>query len=180
MKFFETPIQGLALIEPAVFADDRGHFFESFSEKELRRLGLTLPFVQDNQSVSSKDVLRGLHFQKPPFEQGKLVRVARGSVIDVAVDIRAGSTTYGQHYSVLLSGKNNKMFWIPPGFAHGFLSLEDDTIFLYKCTNYYNKESEGGIRYDDPAIQIAWNVENPIVSGKDLALPSLNEIKFHV
>ena len=123
--------------------------------------------MQDNQSLSQKGVLRGLHFQNPPFAQGKLVRVIQGSVLDVAVDIRANSPTYGQHISVLLSGENKTIFWIPPGFAHGFVTLEDNTIFTYKCTGVYNKESEGALMWNDPGLNINWGVESPLVSEKD-------------
>ena len=178
MKFLNTPIEGLMIVEPDVFADSRGLFFESFSEREFVKNNITLPFVQDNQSHSSRDVLRGLHFQRPPFEQGKLVRVVSGAVWDVAVDLRPGSPTFGSYFADELSAKNRRMLWIPPGFAHGFLTLEEDTVFIYKCTGYYHKESEAGVRYDDPTLRIPWNVSNPLVSDKDKALPYLSEIKF--
>ncbi len=130
--------------------------------------GSNIEFCQDNQSLSQKNVLRGLHFQKPPYEQGKLVRVIQGAVLDVAVDLRKKSTTYGKYQKIILSGENKKQFWIPPGFAHGFLTLEDDTLFCYKCTNFYNKESEGGLNWDDPTINIDWgNNEKPLLSEKD-------------
>ena len=134
MNSIKTPIKDLLILEPKVFEDDRGYFFESFNKKKLEDLGINVEFVQDNQSLSNKNVLRGLHFQVPPFAQGKLVRVIKGSVLDVAVDIRKESETYGQYFSVILSEQNKKMFWIPPGFAHGFLTLEDQTIFSYKCS----------------------------------------------
>jgi dTDP-4-dehydrorhamnose 3,5-epimerase len=167
MNIKETPINGLFIIQPKVFEDERGYFFESYSKKILKDNGLDLNFIQDNQSLSHKDVLRGMHFQAPPFDQGKLVRVVKGSVLDVAIDIRKKSPTYGQHFSIVLSEENKTMFWIPPGFAHGFLTLEDNTIFSYKCTGLYNKESEGSLLWNDKEINIDWNVENPIVSEKD-------------
>jgi dTDP-4-dehydrorhamnose 3,5-epimerase len=167
MTVKETNISGLRIIEPRVFEDDRGYFFESYSKQAFLNAGLDLDFVQDNQSLSQKGVLRGLHFQNPPFAQGKLVRVIQGSVLDVAVDIRANSPTYGQHVSVLLSGKNKTIFWIPPGFAHGFVTLEDNTIFSYKCTGLYNKASEGALRWDDPDLNIDWGIDHPLVSEKD-------------
>ncbi len=169
MRRVETPIPDLIEIHPTVFQDSRGYFFESFREDRLREWGVSLPFLQDNESKSGKGVLRGLHFQAPPFEQGKLVRVVQGAVLDVAVDIRNGSKTYGKHYSVLLTGENKIQLWIPPGFAHGFLVLEDDTVFSYKCTNYYNKESEGAILWNDPNLNIDWKIDHPILSEKDKA-----------
>ena len=159
-------IPGLLVIESKVFSDDRGSFFESYNLIDFQSFGINYDFKQDNQSISVKNVLRGLHFQNPPHEQGKLIRVAKGSVLDIAVDIRKDSFHYGKHFSIILSGKNNLILWIPPGFAHGFVTLED-TIFLYKCTNTYNKESEGALRWNDPDLNISWNVENPIVSDKD-------------
>jgi len=168
MKLIKTSIKGLVLVEPDVYPDSRGYFFESFQREKFLELGIDADFVQDNESMSQKNVLRGLHFQKPPFAQGKLVRVVRGSVLDVAVDIRRNSKTYGQWESSVLSAANKLMMWIPEGFAHGFLVLEDDTIFQYKCTNYYNKESECGIIWNDPDLKIDWGIENPLVSEKDL------------
>ena len=168
-------IEGLALYVPRKFEDDRGYFFESFNEEFFKKEIGDFHFKQDNQSMSSKGVLRGLHFQAPPFEQGKLVRVIKGRVLDVAVDIRKSSPTFGQHQVVELSEQNNQVFWIPPGFAHGFVSLENDTIFAYKCTNVYHAESEGAIHYDDPQLDIKWGVENPLVSEKDLEAPLLEE-----
>lgn len=168
MQITQTPIKDLVIIEPNVFGDDRGYFFESFNEENFRQLvDDSVHFVQDNQSKSQKNVLRGLHFQNPPFAQGKLVRVVQGSVLDIALDIRKDSPTYGEHFSVVLSESNHKMLWIPPGFAHGFVSLEVDTVFSYKCTNYYNKESEGCILWNDPALNIDWTVSNPKLSEKD-------------
>jgi dTDP-4-dehydrorhamnose 3,5-epimerase len=168
MEIIKTPIEGLLVIRPKIFGDDRGHFFESWSKESFTKNGMDLDFVQDNQSLSSKGVLRGLHFQNPPFAQGKLVRVIKGIVLDVAVDIRKDSPTYGQHFSIKLSEKNKTIFWIPPGFAHGFVTLEDDTFFTYKCTGVYNKESEGALLWSDKDLNIDWGVENPLVSDKDL------------
>ncbi len=167
MNIQETPIKDLFIIQPKVFEDERGYFYESYNKQILKEHGLDLNFIQDNQSLSHKNVLRGMHFQAPPYEQGKLVRVIKGSVLDVVVDIRKESITYGQHYSILLSEENKTMFWIPPGFAHGFLTLEDNTIFSYKCTGLYNKESEGSLLWNDEKVKINWNIENPIVSEKD-------------
>ena len=167
MTIQETFIQDLLIIQPRIFADDRGYFYESYNKEAFLKLGLDLNFVQDNQSLSQKGVLRGLHFQTPPFAQGKLVRVIQGSVLDVAVDIRVNSPTYGQYKKVILSGENKNMFWIPPGFAHGFITLEDNTIFTYKCTAGYNKESEGTLMWNDPILNIDWGIDNPLVSAKD-------------
>tara|TARA_R110000824_G_C14942416_1_gene649999 strand:- start:86 stop:628 length:543 start_codon:yes stop_codon:yes gene_type:complete len=167
MKLLRTPIDGLLIVKPKIFGDDRGYFFESWNKTLFKEKGLDLNFVQDNQSLSQKGVLRGLHFQNPPLEQGKLVRVIRGSVLDVAVDMRKTSQTYGKHYSINLSGENNISFWIPPGFAHGFVTLEDNTIFTYKCTALYNKQSEGSIIWNDEDLKIDWGITNPIVSEKD-------------
>lgn len=164
----ETPISGLLIFEPRVFTDSRGAFFESFNKKNFDDATAgKFQFVQDNQSLSHKNVVRGLHFQHPPFAQGKLVRVIKGSVLDVAVDIRVGSETYGEHFSIELSEKNGLMLWIPPGFAHGFKSLEDATIFSYKCTNYYAPESEGTIRWNDATLNINWGSTDCLVSEKD-------------
>ena len=164
----KTPISGLILLQPAVFNDDRGCFFESYNHNEFKNLGIEDSFVQDNQSCSKKNVIRGLHFQIPPFAQAKLVRVVKGSVWDVAVDLRKESSTYGQHFSVLLSAENQIQFYIPVGFAHGFAALEEDTILIYKCSNFYHKESEKNIIYNDKDLNIKWNIKNPIVSEKDL------------
>ena len=167
MEFEKTTIEGLFIIKSSVISDERGYFYESYNKSIFDKNGLDLDFVQDNQSLSHKGVLRGLHFQAPPFQQGKLVRVIQGSVLDVAVDIRPHSPTYGKYESVLLSGENKTQFWIPPGFAHGFVTLEDNTIFCYKCTGPYSKESEGAILWNDPQLNIDWNIELPIVSSKD-------------
>lgn len=167
MKFEKTTIEGLFVIKPHIFSDERGYFYESYNKAIFEKNGLDLDFIQDNQSLSHKGVLRGLHFQAPPFAQGKLVRVIQGSVLDVAVDVRPHSPTYGKYESVLLSGENKTQFWIPPGFAHGFVTREDNTIFSYKCTGPYYKESEGAILWNDPQLNIDWNIEQPIVSSKD-------------
>lgn len=178
MKILKTPIEGLLIIEPAVFGDERGYFFESFNKEKFKELtGEEVDFVQDNQSLSGKNIVRGLHFQNPPYEQGKLVRVIKGEVIDVAVDIRKNSPTYGEHFAIKLNEENKTMFWIPPGFAHGFSSLKDDTIFSYKCTNYYNKESEGSVLWNDSDLNIDWGVENTVISDKDLVGESLKDLK---
>ena len=171
MEIIKTSIEGLLIIKPDVFKDERGYFFESYNKERFAKEGLTMDFVQDNESKSSKGVLRGLHFQKPPYAQGKLVRVVKGSVMDVAVDLRKGSPTYGKWESVVLSEDNKLQFWIPEGFAHGFVTLEDETVFNYKCTNIYNKESEGSLLWNDPDINIDWNIENPILSEKDKVSP---------
>lgn len=177
MEITKCHIQGLLTIEPTVFGDNRGYFFESFNKDKFDAEVPNISFVQDNQSMSHKGVLRGLHFQIPPFEQGKLVRVIQGSVLDVAVDIRKGSPTYGQHNSILLSGENNLQFWIPPGFAHGFLTLEDNTIFSYKCTGPYSKESERSILWNDKDLNIDWNISSPIVSEKDQIAETFKQFK---
>lgn len=177
MKFIETPIQDLFVIQPKVFQDDRGHFFESYTKTSFLDNNIDVDFVQDNQSLSQKGVLRGLHFQHPPFTQGKLVRVIKGAVLDVAVDIRKNSKTFGKHFSIELNESNKTMLWIPEGFAHGFSTLEDNTIFFYKCTNMYNKNSEGCLLWNDPYLSIDWKIESPILSEKDnlgLKLENLN------
>ena len=176
MEIVHTPLDGLLIIKPDLFADERGYFFESFNLEKFIAAGLNLSFVQDNESMSKKGVLRGLHFQAPPFGQGKLVRVIRGAVLDVAVDIRRDSPTYGKWESVVLTGQNKWMYWIPEGFAHGFITLEDDTIFFYKCTNVYNKASEGSIHWNDPGLNIDWGGTDPLISAKDVAAPRFNEM----
>jgi dTDP-4-dehydrorhamnose 3,5-epimerase len=152
----KTPIPGLILIEPRIFGDHRGYFMESFSKEKFRSLGIDADFVQDNESMSGKGVLRGLHFQRPPHAQGKLVRVITGGVWDVAVDLRKNSPTYGKWFGTELTADNKRMMFIPPGFGHGFLTLEDNTVFQYKCTDYYAPETEGGIMWNDPDINIQW------------------------
>ena len=167
MEIIETKIEGLLILKPRVFEDRRGYFFESWNRESFKNNRIDVDFVQDNESFSSKGVLRGLHFQNPPFEQGKLVRVIQGSVLDVAVDIRKDSPTYGENVSVHLSGKNKTMFWIPPGFAHGFFTLEDETIFSYKCSGVYNKQSEGSLMWNDSDLNIDWEIKESIISEKD-------------
>jgi len=171
MEIVKTPIEGLLVIKPDVFEDARGYFFESYNRDKFLSHGIDVEFMQDNESKSGKHVLRGLHFQDPPYAQGKLVRVMQGSVLDVAVDIRKGSPTYGQWAAIELSGGNKWMYWIPAGFAHGFLTLEDNTIFFYKCTNIYHKESEGCIRWNDPDLAINWGIETPVISDRDSKSP---------
>lgn len=168
MEIIETKIKDLLIIKPKVFADARGYFFESYNEAVFRQNGVDVAFVQDNQSLSNYGVLRGLHFQAPPFDQGKLVRVITGAVLDVAVDIRKNSPSYGKHIAVELTEENKTMFYIPSGFAHGFLTLRDNTIFSYKCSNLYNKASEGCVLWNDSDLNINWNIENPILSEKDI------------
>lgn len=168
MRIEKTNIKGVFIIEPRVFGDDRGYFFESFHRQRFAELtGLDIDFVQDNESKSTKNVLRGLHFQEPPHAQEKLVRVVQGSVLDVVVDLRKGSPTYGHHQKCLLSADNKKQFFVPKGMAHGFLTLEPDTIFSYKCSEYYHPESENGIAWNDGDIGIDWEVVNPLLSEKD-------------
>ena len=169
MKVQQTGFEGLYKIQPSVFEDKRGFFFESWNQKKFRDQGLDSDFVQDNQSMSAANVLRGLHFQVPPWEQGKLVQVIQGSALDVVVDLRKDQPTFGKNYKIVLTAKEKNMLWIPPGFAHGFLTLEDNTLFFYKCTQLYNKESERAIAWNDPLLNIDWGKENPIVSDKDNA-----------
>lgn len=178
-KVIETPIKGLLIIDTKVFKDDRGFFIESYNLGDFASLGINASFVQDNHSMSKKGVLRGLHFQlKHP--QGKLVRVISGRVYDVAVDIRPNSSTFGNWYGVELSGENNLQFYIPPGFAHGFIALEDNTHFFYKCTEYYYPQDELGIIWNDTTLNINWPIEmvdNIIISEKDRNLPTFEEVK---
>lgn len=179
MNFIETPIKDLLIIEPKLWKDDRGYFYESFNKKSFADAGINLEFVQDNQSFSQKGTLRGLHAQANPFAQGKLVRVIQGRVLDVAVDIRKNSPTYGQHFSTELSGENFRMFWVPPGFLHGFITLEDQTIFTYKVTGLYDKASELGVTWNDRDLNIDWklNPEEIILSEKDKQLESFKDFK---
>ena len=168
MEVKKTKINGVFLIKPQVFNDNRGHFFESFNSKKFNEAtGLDVQFVQDNQSLSSKNVLRGLHFQHPPFAQVKLVSVIKGEVLDVVVDIRKESDTYGEYIAENLNEENHHQLFIPEGMAHGFLTLKDDTIFSYKCSNYYDKGSEDGIIWNDNILKIDWKIKNPLVSEKD-------------
>ena len=178
MNIVKTDIEGVLIVEPKVFGDSRGYFMEVFSERDFRAAtGLDVHFVQDNESMSSKGVLRGLHFQKSPYAQSKLVRVVRGSVYDVAVDLRAGSPTFGKYVSVVLSGENKRMFYIPEGFAHGFLTLEDNTVFQYKCGAFYEPSSEGSVRWNDPRIGVEWPMADGerLLSEKDRKAPLLSE-----
>ena len=170
-----TPFKGLLIIEPRVFSDARGWFMESWNQNDFARAGVSEPFVQDNQSVSSKHVLRGLHLQLPPFAQGKLVRTLSGSVLDIALDLRKNEPTYGKHFKLVLNEPGKQMLYIPPGFAHGFLTLEENTVFVYKCTAPYNAEFDRSIRWNDPALGIDWGITNPLVSEKDRNAPLLSE-----
>lgn len=171
MQVIETGFNGLYAIEPAVFEDSRGYFFESWNREKFKNAGLEQDFLQDNQSMSGANVIRGLHFQLPPWEQGKLVRVITGSVMDVVVDLRKAEPTYGKHFKYTLTAEKKNMLWIPPGFAHGFLTLEDNTIFFYKCTQVYNRQSEASIAWYDADLQIDWGVNEPLVSDKDKVAP---------
>ncbi len=171
MQVIHKSIEGLVEILPTVYRDERGLFFETFNKNLFQQHGLPTEFLQDNQSFSKKGVVRGLHFQKEPYAQGKLVRVIVGRVLDVAVDIRPDSPTFGKYEIVELDAVRNNLFYLPGGFAHGFVTLED-AIFCYKCTNVYNKASEGGILWNDPDLNIDWQVQNPIVSEKDVVLPT--------
>ena len=180
MIFKETKLQGCYIIEPKIILDERGYFMESFNEKTFQNgVGQAVHFVQDNQSFSSKGVLRGLHYQTGEYAQAKLVRVLQGEVLDVAVDIRPDSPTFGQYEAVILSGENQRQFFVPRGFAHGFLVLSETATFFYKCDNFYNKESEGGIIYNDENININWqfSLEDLIISEKDKVQPTLENAK---
>ncbi|WP_268033457.1 dTDP-4-dehydrorhamnose 3,5-epimerase [Algoriphagus sp. PAP.12] len=172
----ETDISGVLEIHPKVFDDSRGYFFESYREDWFNSKGISHGWIQDNQSFSQKGTVRGLHFQRVPFAQAKLVRVIQGIVKDVVVDLRKDSSTFGKSFSVILDSKKHNLLYIPVGFAHGFSVLED-AVFAYKCSNYYNRESEGGILWNDPALNIDWEVENPILSEKDQLWPTLEEFK---
>ena len=176
MKTDSFDIDGPLSITPDVYKDDRGDFLETFSERAFIEVGVKSTFVQDNQSRSLKNVLRGLHFQNSPYAQGKLVRVSKGAVLDVIVDFRLDSPTLGRHLKVVLDDIKCQLLWVPPGFAHGFLALEDDTVFNYKCTGYYHKESESGIIWNDPDLAIEWGIKDPIVSSKDQSLPSYRQV----
>lgn len=176
MELIATEFKDLWIIKPKVFKDSRGYFFESFNQKSFQeKTGLSLDFVQDNESMSQKDVVRGLHFQKPPYTQGKLVRVIKGAVLDVVVDLRKNEPTYGKTFSIEISEENKIQFYVPEGFAHGFKTLEDETIFAYKCTKYYEPSSEQTIQWDDSLLNIEWNVNKPIISDKDLKGISFNQ-----
>ena len=170
-----TAIPGVLILHPKVFEDERGFFFESYNKQKLEAVGIAEAFVQDNHSKSSRGVLRGLHYQVR-YPQGKLVRIIQGEVLDVVVDIRRGSPTFGQWISVLISAENKKQVWIPGGLAHGFAVLSETAEFCYKVTDYYHPEDEAGIRWDDPQLGIDWQIQNPVLSPKDQALPYLNEV----
>lgn len=177
MEVITTSLDGVVIIKPRLFEDERGYFFESFSQRDFETMVRPIHFVQDNESKSSYGVLRGLHFQKPPFAQSKLVRVIKGAVLDVAVDIRKGSPTFGQHVAVELTGDNHLQFFIPRGFAHGFSVLSDEVIFQYKCDNFYAPQSEGALAWDDPDLAIDWEIptEKVILSEKDKHHPRLKD-----
>lgn len=177
MPLIDTSFAGLKIFEPAVFSDSRGYFFESFNENTFKNAGIDVRFVQDNESKSQRGVVRGLHYQLNPFAQAKLVRVIIGEVLDVVVDIRKGSPTYGQKFEILLSSENKRQLFIPRGFAHGFSVLKNDTIFSYKCDNFYSKDSEGGILLSDNSLAIDWQVsaEEMVLSEKDLNNPTFSE-----
>jgi dTDP-4-dehydrorhamnose 3,5-epimerase len=172
----QTDLPGLVLIQAKAFHDPRGYFMELFNADSLKSCGIEEVFLQDNLSYSSKGTLRGLHFQAPPFAQGKLVTVLQGNVLDVVLDIRKGSPTYGQYAAFELSEQNRHMLYVPPGFAHGFSVLSDTALFHYKCTQVYHKSSEGGVLWNDPALHIDWKVQSPIISEKDTLLPALHQL----
>lgn len=176
MQFKNHKIEGLVECIPTKFEDERGHFYESYNQKLFTANGIPYNFLQDNYSWSKEGVIRGLHFQYEPFAQGKLVRCMTGKVMDVVVDIRRDSPTFGQHEKVILDASIGNMLFIPPGFAHGFVTLEE-SIFVYKCTEYWNKASESGIIYNDPDLNIDWGIADPIVSAKDKVLPTFKELK---
>lgn len=179
MKVEKTNLKGLLVIHPDVFTDERGYFLETFSQKAFNELtGCADPFVQDNESFSNQHVLRGLHYQLPPHEQSKLVRVAVGRVLDVAVDLRKSSATFGQHFSIELTGDNKIQLFIPTGFAHGFLTLSESALFVYKCSQYYQRESERSLHWNDPQLAIDWGISQPIVSAKDHAAPLLKDCEY--
>lgn len=183
MQFTELEIPGVWTIEPKVFRDERGYFMESFKQAEFEKHIGKIDFIQENESCSGKGVLRGLHYQLPPYAQAKLVRVIEGDVLDVAVDLRPGSPTFGKYVAVLLSGENKKQLFIPRGFAHGFKVISDRALFQYKVDNVYKPDHEAGILYDDPAIGVAWNIapdETVILSEKDKLLPLLSEAKLNI
>ena len=181
MKVTETNLQGCFIIEPSVFGDDRGYFFESFNKEKFKKLtGKEIEFVQDNEAYSNKGILRGLHFQKREFAQAKLVRVVKGKVLDVVVDVRPNSKTYGEVFSCVLSEENKKQLFVPRGFAHGYSVLEDNTVFVYKCDNFYEPKSEGGIIYNDQTLNIDWMLleDEIILSDKDRVLKPFKELEI--
>lgn len=178
MNVIRTAIEGVCIIEPRIFGDVRGYFFESFNAKDFQeQVGVDISFVQDNESKSSYGVVRGLHFQKPPYTQSKLVRVVKGAVLDVAVDLRKGSPTYGQHVSVELTAENHRQFFVPQGFAHGFSVLSEEAVFQYKCDNFYAPQSEGALAWDDPDLNVDWRIpaDKVLLSDKDRNHPRFAE-----
>ena len=181
MEFIETGLPQLLIIKPKVFTDSRGYFYESYLQEKLEERGINTNFIQDNQSKSVRNVLRGLHYQLEPYAQAKLVRVLQGEVLDIAVDLRRNSPTFGQWHSIVLSDENHYQFYIPRGFAHGFSVLSDTAIFSYKCDNSYHPEAERGLRFDDPDLGIDWkiNLDHAIVSEKDLRLPNLKDADYN-
>ena len=180
MEVIKTDIEGVVIIEPRIFKDDRGYFYESFSQREFEEKVCRTTFVQDNQSKSSYGVLRGLHFQKPPYCQSKLVRCIKGAVLDVAVDIRKGSPTFGKYVAVELSEDNHRQFFVPRGFAHGFAVLTPEAVFQYKCDNFYNKESEGSVAWNDPQLAIDWRIpaDKVLLSQKDKLSKNITEAEY--
>jgi dTDP-4-dehydrorhamnose 3,5-epimerase len=179
MELIRTAIPDVIIIKPDVYGDERGYFFESFHQGKFADYGISESFVQDNESRSQKNVLRGLHYQLEPYVQGKLVRVISGAVLDIALDIRPQSATFGKWVSMKLSGENKWICWIPKGFAHGFVTLEDDTIFTYKCSGVYNKESEASIRWNDPELAIDWGISQPLLSEKDKLAPLFRDARLY-
>ena len=178
MKYIKTGIEGVVILEADRIVDTRGWFAESFSQREFAENVCATVFVQDNEVLSRRDVVRGLHWQLPPNAQAKLVRVSRGKIVDVAVDMRRGSPTFGRHIAVALSADNGRQLFVPRGFAHGYSVLENDTVVIYKCDNYYSPRSEAGLRFDDSEIGIDWGVNSPVISDKDRALPSLVDARL--
>ena len=180
MEVIKTDIEGVVIIEPRIFSDERGYFYESFSQREFEEKVCRTTFVQDNQSKSSYGVIRGLHFQKPPYSQSKLVRCIKGAVLDVAVDIRKGSPTFGKYVAVELTEDNHRQFFIPRGFAHGFAVLSEEAVFQYKCDNFYNKESEGSVAWDDVQLGIDWRIpaEKVILSAKDKLCKNISDAEY--
>jgi dTDP-4-dehydrorhamnose 3,5-epimerase len=181
MNILDTPLEGVKIVEPDVFSDSRGYFFESYNREKMMKSGMENNFIQDNESLSSYGVVRGLHYQLEPFSQAKLVRVVSGAVFDVALDLRKGSTTFGQWFGIELSGENKRQLFIPKGFAHGFSVLSQTAVFSYKCDNQYNKAAERAIRYSDPFLNIDWRIsgEQQIVSDKDMLAPLFSEAEIN-
>lgn len=176
MEFVQTEFEGLLIIQPKVFEDNRGYFFESYNSSVFTSNGISTSFLQDNQSKSDKNVLRGLHFQHPPFAQAKLIQVIKGAVLDVVVDLRKNSKTFGKHFKIKLSEENKTMLYVPIGFAHGFLTLCNDTVFSYKCSNVYQKDYEDALLWNDKTLNIDWGIENPILSDKDRVAKTFEKI----